>query len=244
MTHGARPEAPPPACFVRVAFCAVALALSAASGQTAPGTSDAVRYSARLDTTLFRAVNSDAGWCFEPQPRPACKKFWITELNGYQALGASHFTEQTSAGPQIRRDLHEHFNVSVGGMVNHRPRAAFGAAVMLGDGPEGERVGVEARARRWLGAHGAVDVSAGPLEALVHAPPPSGRARGYGVGADVSLMWFDWVGLTVRGEVLRAEGRTVHALYAGARLGTYPAVVVTAGIGALVSYFALLGRDP
>ena len=240
MTHDARRKTSRLACFMCVAFCAVALALSAASGQTAPGTSDAVRSSARLDTTPVPAVSSDVGWCFEPQPPPACKKFWITELNGYQALGASHFTEQTSAGPQIRRDLHEHFNVSVGGMVNHGPSAAFGAAMMLGDGPEGERVGVEARARRWLGAHGAVDVSAGPLEALVHAPPPSGRARGYGVGADVSLMWFDWVGLTVRGEVLRAEGRTVHALYAGARLGTYPAVVVTAGIGALVSFLSIL----
>src|SRR6185436_21010059 len=90
------------------------------------------------------------------------------------------------------------------------------------------------RARRWLGSRGAIDVSAGPVWALVHVPPQAGKARGAGAGADVSLMWLDWVGLTIRGEALRAEGRTSHALYVGARLGTYPAIAVSAGLGLLV----------
>ena len=153
---------------------------------------------------------------------------------------SSHFTEQTSTGPQTLRDFPGHGSFLIGGMANHGPRAAFGAALMLGNGSGGERVGVEARARRWLGAGRAIDVSAGPLLASVHAHSLSDRTRSYGVGADASVMWFDWVGLTARGEVVRAEGRNLSALYGGVRLGSYPGVVVTGGFALLAAFVTLV----
>jgi hypothetical protein len=193
---------------------------------------------ARLDVSDVSSPSRN--WCFAPHQELTCWKFWITELSFYRAGFTSRYTDTTASGPVIRRDLGNQGNLVIGGMVNHGPSAAFGAAVMFGNGEAGERMGVEARARRWLGPSTAVDVSAGPFLAVIHAHSLSDETTSPAVGADVSLMWFDWVGVTARGEAVRAEGRTRHALYAGFRLGSYPGVITAIAAAALVTFLRLV----
>jgi hypothetical protein len=208
-----------------VGVCAAALVTSSAFSQATPAT-------------------GNGRTCFAPHPLPRCSGFWITELNGYQPLVASQFTEQSARGPVIIHDLPAHGSVSIGGMVNRGPSSAFGSALTLGNGSGGPLVGVEVRARRGIGARAALDLSAGPQLGWVHEHSLSDHTRGVGAGVDLSLMQFDWVGVAARAEFLRTGRRTLGGLSAGVRLGSYPAAVVTGTIALLAGWIMAVDGGP
>jgi len=102
------------------------------------------------------------GACFRPRPAPECPMTWLTEVSlerrAGRLPGGSLYGWQTFG------------SALVGGMANVSPRWGFGGGlVMIARGPDDDedrnglsgRLGVVARARRWLGREIAVDASAG-----------------------------------------------------------------------------------
>jgi hypothetical protein len=83
------------------------------------------------------------------------------------------------------------------------------------------------------------------MRVVVRRPYPELDRQAFGITTDASLGWRDFGALTVRADVVRGGGRTASALYGGARLGSYPAVVATAAYAALIAAFiaAISGTD-
>lgn len=177
--------------------------------------------------------------CFTGRPLPRCKTFWLTEVGSYRAMAGTEFTQQFEPSYSFKLPhLHDHLSWEVGVMANRNQRSAVGGTVLAGLERQGAaRLGLKGRYRHWLGEQGMLDVSGGALRASMRLPHPEPPATAYGITGDVALGWRDWAAITVRGDALRGEGRTVSAVYGGVRLGSYPAIVATAVFAA---YFALL----
>lgn len=180
--------------------------------------------------------------CFRGGPLPRCRAFWLVEMGWYQrVLGPSvSITRhgEPPTGPSYRARASESYLAwEVGGMVNRDARSAVGGTVLLGTDGEGEeRVGVKGRYRRWLSPRTALDLSGGVLRGAVPDPPFEPHVGGFGVTADAGYQVADLVAVSARVDVLHAGGRTYPTLYAGGRLGSYPAVAGTVVLAGLVAW--------
>lgn len=182
-------------------------------------------------------ASSKGAECFVGRPMPMCKTFWLTEFGYYRRAMGTGFIQDFQTASFERSNLDHHYSWEIGVMSNRSPRTAIGGTLHLGADGSGVRVGLKGRHRRWIAGKGVMDASAGVLRAAVRAPHPTLTAPGYGVTGDVAIGWRDWAAITVRGDVLRGDGRTVSALYGGVRVGSYPAIV---GTVAAAAYIALL----
>ena len=178
--------------------------------------------------------------CFAAKPLPECRTFWLTEVGYYKrAFGYGVFP--ASPLPDERRpDLDSHGSWEVGLMSNRSPRTAVGATVLVGIGGSTSRLGLKGRYRRWIPERKFVEVSAGALRVATNTPYSAGRITGFGITGDVSVGWRDWVALTARGDAVRGSGHTAGAVYAGVRLGSYPAIVATAAVAAYIGLILAL----
>ncbi len=120
-------------------------------------------------------------------------------------------------------------------MRNRDPQHAVGATLHLGSGDGRIRLGIKARHRQWFGRAGTFDLSAGALRAEVPAAAlGAAGVSAYGVTGDASLGYGDLAAVTVGADVLRGDGRNQRAIHAGARVGSYPAVVGATLLGLLI----------
>lgn len=153
---------------------------------------------------------------FRGKPLPECQSFWITEMGA--AVGSSDV----------------YITWEVGHMVNVSPRLALGGtAITAFDIDHGEaqavRVGIKARARRWLSPRMSVELSPGLIvyDHRFEAEPP-------GLTMHVGLNYGDWIALT--GQVEKAKGLPAGR-FVGLKAGSYPGLI---GFG-LSAIFAALG---
>jgi hypothetical protein len=134
-------------------------------------------------------------------------------------------------------DLSNQLSLELGAMKNRSGGTALGASVMASFGT-GASLAVKGRHRRWLSPSGtALDLGAGPV--LVGRAQAGVGPNTPGLTADVALNAKDLGAVVLRVDVLRARDKTMTALYAGARVGSQPALVAT---GALTVGLFLLIR--
>lgn len=182
--------------------------------------------------------------CFRGRALPRCRAFFLTEASYLRRLvGTRRSYEESRFGgeryPITIRDLDDqHLSWEVGYMVNRGSRRAVGATLMMGTGDAGGRVAVKGRYRYWIDEGDAsLDLSLGVARAGVRNRDFFGVSRGTGLTADVALGVGDFAAFTARAELLRARGRTAGAVHGGVRLGSYPAVGVSAIGAALITAF-------
>lgn len=188
-----------------------------------------------------QGASDTAAACFAGNPLPQCKTFWITEVGYYhRAFGGGSLQQSVPPGAYRRPDLYNHFAWELGRMSNRGPRAAVGGTLLIGGGGSGFRYGVKGRYRRWVGERSSLDVSAGPLGVVTRSQYSEPRISGYGITGGVALGWKDWAAVTVNADAVRGQGRNAGALYGGVRLGSYPAIVATAGIAAYIGLLLVL----
>jgi hypothetical protein len=197
---------------------------------------------------------SERAFCWQGRPVESCRSFLVAEGGAHLLLGGSRYARNEYNSGRVTRSPHlaGHLNWEIGVLVNRGPAHAVGATVLVGADPNGLRVGVKGRYRRWMGRHTALDLGAGVLATRRAAPFEGAEADREGnrhvvvggVTGDVALGLTDWASLSLRGDLLAdADGSPAHAVYGGLRLGTRPAAVATVtpfilGLGALLLYGA------
>lgn len=146
--------------------------------------------------------------CFQPQPMPVCRSFWVTEF------GLQYFV--STPPPMIEDERRVLVTWELGWMQNRSTDDAIGASVFLATNDHAHRSGVRARYRRWTGGGTAVDISPALIvfqsdeDLDVHMEP--------GAALQVSASWRDWIGVSSQVEATQSGVR----LQAGVRLGGYP----------------------
>jgi len=225
---------------------AIAVALAVASGLAL----DAL-WSGR---SLAAQVDDDAGEesriCFRGQPLPACRSFWIVEMQAYTPLAQStRQVSYTGAPLTPLESFEEQLEWNLGHMANITPRLAVGGLFTLGTGAgSGAFAGLKGRVRRWLNGDVSLELEGGWLRTGAQYPTASGvtadvrlNIRDHGSffvrwdGIDLPSQSFDYGG----GYGYVDGGGFQQALSVGASAGSVPALV---GTGALaVGYVILLG---
>ncbi len=176
-------------------------------------------------------------FCMIGRPVESCRTFLIAEGNVYAPAVGTTYPRRGYGAEGIARKKHlaPHVAWEVGAMRNVGPREAVGATLLVGGDANGERVALKGRYRRWNGRRAALDVAAGVLFARRAEPylnpeqPGNIHVPVAGLTGDVTLGLTDWVGASVRGDLLvDQDGDRAAALYGGLKLGTRPAAVATA----------------
>lgn len=185
---------------------------------------------------VAQAARDSAAFCFTGRPLPRCKTFLLTEFGRYWLMTGTEFSQQRDMYTFDLPDLDGHISWEIGAMSNLNPNSAAGGTILFGIDGNGGRLALKGRYRRWLGDQGMLDASAGALRASLR-PHPNLSAIGYGITGDVALGWRDLAALTVRAEALSSGDRTVGGVYGGVRLGSYPAIIATAALAALIALF-------
>lgn len=178
---------------------------------------------------------SPRGFCWTARPLESCRTFFVAEGSAYVAVASTRYTRRDFDGRIARsKHLSWHAGWEVGVMRNVGPRDAVGAIVLVGADPNGERIALKGRYRHWTGRSSAMDVGAGMMFARRAEPQPDPQTPGNlhvpvaGVTGDVGLGLTDWVGVSVRGDLLYdQEGEPASAVYGGLKLGTRPAAAAT-----------------
>lgn len=178
---------------------------------------------------------SPRGFCWTARPLESCRTFFVAEAGAYTALASTRYTRRGFDG-QVTRSMHltGHAGWEVGVMRNVSSRDAVGAAVLAGADANGERIALKGRYRRWMRGNSAMDVGAGLMFARRAEPYADPQTPGNlhvpvaGITGDVALGLTDWVGVSVRGDLLvDQDGEPANAVYGGVKLGTRPGVVAT-----------------
>ncbi len=165
-------------------------------------------------------VAARAQACFRPRPAPACATVWILEATT-EGRGGRLPGREPSAWALIGSG-------ALGGMTNLSRRWAVGGALVAvtrgaaepDQGSAFERLGLVARARRWVGVGMSVDLSAGLW-----------RLRGAGPTAELAVEFGGLVGVAVGA---RGDGPWPRRgeVYVGIRYSSYAALVAgVVGLG-------------
>ncbi len=185
--------------------------------------------------------------CLRGQPIPACKSFWIVEMQGYTPLAQSSRRVTYGGGPSVEIQAFEsNLEWNLGHMVNLTPKFALGGTLGIGpSGGTGIFTGARVRARRWISPEWSVELSGGLLDSNVRYP----SARGVTFDARVNIrdqgaFFVRWDGASLPPESFpEAEhfdpGGFQQAVSIGAAAGSVPALVGTGVLG--LGYVILLG---
>lgn len=189
--------------------------------------------------------------CWQGQPLPECRSFWLFEVQGNLLLSGS---DRTVVQPDARIRSRESFESSLewnlGHMVNVSDRVALGGMVSLGTGSSDVFTGLKGRARWWLHQDYSVELGAGGMKTDL-----TGSFAGddlWGVTTDFRIniqdrgsFFLRWEGVDVptstRLGVPDPDGPSDfgNAIYAGVGLGSDWAAIGTAAGG--LGYLVLLG---
>lgn len=178
---------------------------------------------------------SPRGFCWTARPLEVCRTFFVAEAGAYTALASTRYTRRGFDG-RTTRSMHltGHVGWEVGVMRNVSSRDAVGAALLAGGDANGERIAVKGRYRRWMPGNAAMDMGAGVMFARAAQAYEDPQAEGNlhvpvaGLTGDVALGLTDWVGVSVRGDLLvDKDGEPANAVYGGVKLGTRPGIVAT-----------------
>ncbi len=165
--------------------------------------------------------------CFRGQP--TCSSFFITEAGiGFR------LNPDTNPNPSARLLTGE-----LGWMRNQNRRLAWGATAFLAFGDQADGLGIRPRFRLWLDRTVSLDLAPGLVRHIGSGGGDWGFA-GYG-----AVSFGDWLALGVQTVAVRSPStnRRGMAWYGGARLGSYPGVILSA-VAALVVGLAFAISPP
>lgn len=173
-------------------------------------------------------------FCVRGRPAESCRAFLVAAGSGHLLLGGSRYSRSGNDGVTRSTHMAGHVSWELGAMVNRGPADAVGATVLAGADANGLRLGLKGRYRRWMAHGAALDLGAGVLGAHRAEPFPDASLRGNrhvfaaGLTGDAALGLTEWVGVSVRGDLLYdPHGPPVTAVYGGLTLGTRPTVAAT-----------------
>ena len=206
-------------------------------------------------TPLYGQDNASGGVrpqvaCFRGRPLPACKSFWIVEMQGSAPLAQTRRVVYYDVAMPIRDPaLESALEWNLGHMVNLGDRWAAGGVVTVGTGNSDPLTGLKARARRWLSPDISIELEAGLLRSNASDTQFPGVNGGT---ADLRLNIRDQGSFFVRWDVLSLPeqdfpayssyydpGGIHHGVGIGVAAGSVPALVGTGGLGLV--YAVLLG---
>lgn len=164
--------------------------------------------------------------CFQPQPLPVCRSFWVTEF------GMQYFVSQP---PGIHNQRRLMGTWELGWMRNRTPDDAVGGSVFLATNDHAMRSGVRARYRRWVGAGTAVDLS--PAIIVFQSDEDLETKAKLGAALQAAVSYHDWIGLTTQLEAASGGVR----LQTGVRLGGWAGA--GSGIGLPLAVLVAQGKD-
>jgi hypothetical protein len=187
--------------------------------------------------------------CFRGRPLPACKSFWIFEMQGSSPVAQTSRTIRTyfdatrTGSPQeFEYDATAFTSVvewNLGHMVNLGDKYALGGVVTVGSGNGDGLAGLKARVRRWLSSDLSVEAEAGALWSS-----PDGGIRSNVVGGTAALRFNvrDQGAFFLRWDVLPLPeessfngyldpGGTQSGLSVGVSAGSVPALIGTGALG-------------
>jgi hypothetical protein len=179
--------------------------------------------------------------CFPGRPLPGCRSFPITEV------GYTHRLDKTPLANGGEPQVH-YFNAEVGWMFNRSPKLAIGGTVFAGalvDNAFEFRPGVKARLRYWIDPRTGLDLGAG---LVLGRTPASGTFNSpdehrLGGAGHVGLSFHDVAVLIFEVEYLPNPTDRDVAAYAGARIGSKPAMWTALIVGPLLGLGALLASN-
>ncbi len=197
--------------------------------------------------------------CFRGRPLPACKSFWIVEMQGSTPLAQTSRTAQNFAPPRYAQEAFSSvLEWNLGHMVNMSPTYAIGGVITAGTGDSGYLTGLKLRVRRWLHPDLSLEAEGG----LLWNDANGGRRSGAGGTAALRLNIRDQGSFYLRWDMLptAAESRggffdpgdrsanggwldpggTQHALSVGVATGSVPALVTTGVAGLTVAVLVAL----
>ena len=194
-----------------------------------------------------RATGHSRVGCFRGRPLPACKSFWIVEMQGHEPLVQTTRTIQYNHATPYQTDWTEFaLEWNLGHMANVTPTLALGGVMTLGTGSDGPFTGLKARARGWVSPAVSVELESGLLRTTGGGGFYPARN---GLTADVRLnvrdqgsFYVRWDGVDLPARVtdfMDEPGGFHQALSIGVGLGSKPALWATGAVAA--GYLALLG---
>ena len=185
--------------------------------------------------------------CLRGRPMPACRTFWLLEMQGYTPLAQTTRNVTYSDGRPVAVTAFEStLEWNVGHMVNVAPNWAVGGVLSVGpQGGTGIFTGFKGRVRRWLSPDFSVEMSAGLLDAQVRYPPTRGATADLRLNIrDQGAFFVRWDGVSLDDIQFpdagyAEEGGLQHAFSVGASAGSVPALIGTGALG--LGYVIVLG---
>lgn len=208
------------------------------------------------DSAIRRADSLTDQVCWRGRPLARCHAFLLFEFSAPRHLAGTKLDpEVTQPGNGYARwdhGLASQFSYDIGVMVNVRDRDAIGGTLTAGitvDGPDRPLVlGVNARYRRWLtnvvSADAAVGVLRMPVGVTVQRPFGLERqsVQRPALSLDARLGLGDLVAVTGRAMVVSdGRGRTHHALFAGASVGSTVTAALTGAYATFIGGCIMVG---
>lgn len=183
--------------------------------------------------------------CFRGQPLPACRSFWILEMQAQAPLVQTTRPVLYGSGQVVGLTAFDaELEWNLGHMVNVSPRFALGGVLTVGTGGAGPLSGVKVRARRWLSDDLSVEVEGGLLRSDERYPVANGATGDVRLNIrDHGSFFVRWDGVHLSsneqpGGVYADPGGLQQALSVGAGAGSLPAVIGTGALG--LGYLVLL----
>lgn len=192
--------------------------------------------------------------CFRGRPLPACKSFWLVEMQGFTPLVQTKRLVRYSDGQPVEATAFESsLEWNLGHMVNVSPTFAIGGTLSVGPhGGSGIFTGLKARARHWLSEDLSLELAGGLLEAGGHYPSARGATADARINVrDHGAFFVRWDGVSLSGiqypdASYVDEGGFQQAVYVGAAAGSVPALIGTGalGLGYVIVIALVIAGDP
>ncbi len=201
--------------------------------------------------------------CFRGRPLPACKTFWIVEMQASQPIAQTSRTVretytlsdgQPNASVSILEEQPTAFDHvlewNLGHMANVGEKYAVGGVVTGGTGNEGSGLtGLKVRVRRWLSSDFSLEAEAGASwgnAQTVRRSSGGTAALRFNI-RDQGAIYLRWDVLPLQEESRSGQygyydpGGTQHGLSVGVATGSVPTLIGTGALGVgIVLLFSLL----
>ena len=166
------------------------------------------------DSAVADSVRPTPPNCWRAQPMPPCTGFFLTEIGVETPLIARSRAPDPEAP---RSDIRTRFVWSFG-IMGTKGRNSHGgvASVTVDEATAPLSFALEYRYRRWLTPRHALDFGGG-YRSVSMWRDSWGFERGHGVTAHAGYTYNPWVGVVLRGDMVRGLGRNARALQVGLR---------------------------
>lgn len=185
--------------------------------------------------------------CLRGRPMPACKSYWLIEMQGYTPLTQTtrSVTYGGGGGPVEMGVFESQLEWNVGHMVNLTPTFALGGTLSVGPhGGSGIFTGLKGRARHWLNPSLSLELAGGLLETGARHPSARGTTADVRINVrDQGAFFVRWDGVSLPEEEWPGGGTDSggfqQALSVGASAGSVPALIGTGALG--LGYVIVMG---